>query len=449
MKERQGFKSSIGMVLATAGSAVGAGNIWRFSYITGKYGGGAFLIFYLLMVLLVGIPLMLAELSIGRRGASDAKNSFKKLAPNTKWYLAGSLGILTSYIILGYYIVVTGWSLKYFVSYLTNSFAGQSPQQIGGFFSDFVARPIEPIIYTLIMLAITMYIVSKGVNKGIEKVANILMPGLFILLIILVVRSLTLEKAYLGLEFLFKPDFKSLFSDRDAILSAIGHSFYSLSIGMGIMVTYGSYVNKDENLFSTVFKISILDTLAAVLSGMVIFPAVFSYGLEPSQGPGLVFASLPNIFQSMWGGQIFGGLFFLLFTFAALTSTISLLETSVSYLIDDKAMGRGKATLLAGAGLVVISVLSSLSMGNLSNIKLLGRNIFAFLDFITSNYLLLIVALIEVIFLGWHYKKENTLNEVTNQGIYGKRLKIPYYAILKYAMPITIVVIFLYNNGLI
>lgn len=448
-KERQGFASSLGVVLATAGSAIGAGNIWRFSYVTGKHGGGAFLLFYLAIVLLVGTPLMLSELAIGRRGGKDAMSSFKELSPGKKWYLSGALGIVTSFIILGYYIVVSGWSFKHFVAFLTNSFQGQSAEEIGNYFGSFVAKPLEPIIYTFAILAITYYIVSKGVNKGIEKASNIMMPALLIILVLLAIRSLTMENASLGLNFLFKPDFKAFFSDRDAILTAIGHSFYSLSIGMGIMITYGSYVSKSENLFSSVAKISFLDTLVAILSGVVIFPAVFSFGLEPAQGPGLVFASLPNIFQSMWGGQVFGAMFFLLFTFAALTSTISLLETSVSFLVDNKKIDRKKASLLASIGIAIIAIFSSLSMGLLSDVTLLGRNLFDFLDYITSNFFLLFVALVEVIFLGWFYPKKDLIDEVTNQGKYGKKLKEVYYFLLKFILPLIIILIFLYNNGLL
>lgn len=446
-KDRQGFASSLGVILAAAGSAVGAGNIWRFSYVTGKHGGGAFLLFYLVIVFLVGTPLMLSELAIGRRGGKDAVTSFENLSPGKKWYISGGLGIITSFIILGYYIVVSGWSFKYFIAFITNSFAGQSSEEIGAYFGNFVAKPIEPLVYTFVVLAITYYIVSKGVNKGIEKASHILMPALLGILVILAIRSLSLENASLGLKFLFKPDFKAFFSDRDAILTAIGHSFYSLSIGMGIMVTYGSYVSKSENLFSSVAKISILDTFVAVIAGVVIFPAVFSFGLEPSQGPGLVFASLPNIFQSMWGGRVFGALFFLLFTFAALTSTISLLETSVSYLVDKKDMDRQKASLLASLGIALIAIISSLSMGNLSGISILGRNIFDFLDFITANFFLLFVALIEIIYLGWFYPKKDLLDEVTNSGKVGMKLKEVYYFLVKYILPLVIILIFLYNNG--
>lgn len=448
-RERQGFASSLGVVLATAGSAIGAGNIWRFSYVTGKYGGGAFLLFYLAIVFLVGTPLMLSELAIGRRGGKDAVSSFKELSPNKRWYLSGALGIITSFIILGYYIVVAGWSFKYFIAFLTNSFQGQTSEEISGFFGQFVSQSIQPIIYTFVILAITYFIVSKGVNKGIEKASNIIMPVLLMLLILLAIRSLSLENAYLGLDFLFKPDFKAFFNDKDAILTAIGHSFYSLSIGMGIMITYGSYVNKNENLFSSVAKISVLDTLVAILSGVVIFPAVFSFGIEASQGPGLVFASLPNIFQSMWGGQFFGAMFFLLFTFAALTSTISLLETSVSFLVDNKKMDRKKASLLSSLGIAIIAVFASLSMGLLSDISILGRNLFDFLDYITSNFFLLFVALIEVIYLGWFYPKKELMDEVTNQGKFGMRIKEVYYFLLKFILPLVIILIFLYNNGLL
>lgn len=448
-KERQGFKSSIGMILAAAGSAIGVGNIWRFPYVTGKYGGAAFLIVYLLMVIAIGIPLMLAETVIGRRGGEDASKSFKKLAPGKKWYLSGTIGIFAAFIILGYYNVVAGWSLKYVVNSVTNVFAGKTPSEIEGIFSTFVSSDFSPIIYALILISVTMYIVSHGVQKGIEKASKILLPVLLIILVVLSIKSLSLEGAYKGLEFLYKPDFETLFASKDGILVAMGHAFYSLSLGMGIMITYGSYMDKGENLGKSVIKITIMDTLVALLAGLVIFPAVFSFGLEPGQGAGLVFITLPNVFLQMPGGFLFGSLFFLLLTFAALTSTISLLETVVAYLIDSKGMERRKATLYSGLLIMILAIISSLSMGEtLGGFKLFGKNLFDFFDYVTANIFLLIAALIEVIFLGWFYKKSEFMDEVTNGSKIKFEAKEFVFFMIKYVVPISIIVLFLVNNGI-
>lgn len=449
MKERQGFGSSLGMVLAAAGSAIGVGNIWRFPYITGKYGGAAFLIVYLIMILMIGMPLMLAEMAIGRRGGADASKSFKKLAPGSHWHVSGMIGIIAAFIILGYYSVVAGWALKYVVSSLTGVFDGQSAEAVANIFGSYVSSDISPIIYAFIIMGLTMAIVLKGVSSGIEKASKVLLPVLLIILIILSVRSLTLENAMKGVEFLFKPDFGALFASKDGILVAMGHAFYSLSLGMGIMVTYGSYMKKDEHLGGAILKISVMDTVVALLAGLVIFPAVFSFGLEPNQGAGLVFVTLPNVFMQMPGGVFFGSLFFLLLTFAAITSTISLLETVVAYFIDSMGMERKKATLVSGIGISFISVVSSLSMGAaLGGFQLFGMNLFDLFDYTTANIMLLLCALIEVIYIGWFMKKEDFMDEITNGGTVRLVTGGFAYMMLKFVIPVFIVILILVNNGI-
>ncbi|MDO5017724.1 MAG: sodium-dependent transporter [Lagierella massiliensis] len=451
MEKRKGFSSSIGMIMATAGSAVGVGNIWRFPYILGEYGGAAFLIVYLLMVLVIGIPLMVTEMAIGRRGGEDAAKSFKKIAPGKKWYLSGLLGIIAAFIILGYYTVVAGWTLKYIVNSLTNVFNSSiTPEMTTTLFTDFVGSGVEPIIYTFVFMAATMFIVYKGIEAGIEKASKILLPILVVILVVLAIRSLTLPGAYKGVEFLYKPDFRALFEKKDAILVAMGHAFYSLSLGMGIIVTFGSYMSKEDDLAKTALKISIMDTLVALLAGFVIFPAVFSFGLEPSQGAGLVFISLPNVFGNMPGGRIFATLFFVLLAFAALTSTISLLEAVVSHLIDSRGMKRSHATLLSGFFICIICIFSSLSMGeHLGNFTIFGKNFFDFLDYITANIFLLVAAFIEVIFIGWFYKKEEFMDEITRSGANKTALSSFVYFSVKYISPIVILILFIANNGLL
>lgn len=451
MKKRQGFSSSIGMVMATAGSAVGVGNIWRFPYILGEYGGAAFLIVYLLMVMLIGIPLMVTEMAIGRRGGEDASKSFKKIAPNTKWYLSGLLGIAAAFIILGYYSVVAGWTLKYIVNAATDVFNSSiTPDKTTALFQNFVSAGLEPIVYTFIFMGLTMFIVYNGIEKGIEKASKILLPILAIILVVLAIRSLMLPGASEGMKFLFKPNFSSFFEKKDSILVAMGHAFYSLSLGMGIIITFGSYTPKEENLGKVAIKIAVMDTIIAVLAGVVIFPAVFSFGLEPSQGPGLVFMSLPNVFGGMYGGRIFGTLFFILLSFAALTSTISLLEVVVSYLIDSKGLKRSSATLISGGLICIICVFSSLSMGShLGNFTIFGKTVFDFLDYITANIFLLVAAFMEVLFIGWFYKKGEFMEEITEFGIDKSNLTNFVYFSVRYVIPVMIVVLFIVNNGLI
>ncbi len=446
MKDRQGFKTSFGMLAAAVGSAVGVGNIWRFPYITGKYGGGAFLIVYIIMVALIGIPLMISEMIIGRRGQSDAVNSFKNLKEGKKWYISGVIGVLAAFIIMGYYSVVAGWSLKYVVSSLGNAFGGKNPQQIEAIFIDFTSDPIIPLIYTFIILFITMIIVSKGVEKGIEKASKILLPILLLILFILGLKAVSLENSMEGIKFLFKPDFSQL--SKEAILVAMGHAFYTLSLGMGIMITYGSYIDKRENLPKLALKISAMDLMVALLAGIAIFPAVFSFGLEPGQGAGLVFTSLPNVFSQMTGGYFFSILFFLLLTFAALTSTISLLEVIVAYLEDSWKLDRKKAALYSSLGIMFVAVFSSLSQGQLSHVTIGGKNFFDFLDYLTANFMLLVAALIEIVFLGWFFKKEDLMDELTNSGKIKFRLKDIYYFLIKIIIPLAIVVIFISTNQL-
>ncbi|WP_300410591.1 sodium-dependent transporter [Lagierella sp.] len=451
MNKRQGFSSSLGMIMATAGSAVGVGNIWRFPYILGEYGGAAFLIVYLLMVLLIGIPLMVTEMAIGRMGREDASKSFKKIAPNTKWYLSGFLGILAAFIILGYYSVVAGWTLKYIVNSLTGVFnSGLTPEKTTTLFNNFVSSGLEPILYTFVFMAITMFIVYKGIEGGIEKASKTLLPILAIILVILAIRSLTLPGAYKGVEFLLKPDFKAFFQKKDAILVAMGHAFYSLSLGMGILITFGSYMSQKDDLSDVAVKIAITDTIIAVLAGFVIFPAVFSFGLAPSQGPGLVFVSLPNVFGNMFGGKIFSALFFTLLAFSALTSTISLLETVVSYFIDSLGLKRSHATLLSGGLIFIICIFSSLSMGShLGSFRVFGKSFFDFLDYITANVFLLVAAFVEVVFMGWFFKKNKFVEEITELGLDKNPLTDLIYNSIKFIIPVVIVVLFIANNGLI
>jgi len=445
--QRDSFSGKLGFVAAAAGSAIGLGNIWKFPYITGLYGGSAFIVVYLICILMIGLPVMLSEFLVGRRAQSGCFGAYKKLAPGTPWFLSGFLGILAPFLILSYYGVVAGWTLEYVFKAVTHSFAGQTPDQISGMFGSFIGEVGRPIFWQVSFMCLTGFIVVAGIKDGIEKYTKILMPVLFVILILLCVRSVTLEGASKGLEFLFKPDFSKLTSE--AILAALGHAFFSLSLGMGILITYGSYVKKDENLGSMTVQVTILDTFIALMAGVAIFPAVFAFGIEPSAGPGLVFVTLPNVFQQMPMGNIFCIMFFLLLAIAALTSTISLLEVVVAYLVEDFNMSRKTATVILVILITLVGIPSSLSCGVMGDFKIFGYNFFDLVDHISSNMLLPIGGLCISLFVGWKMKRVDVEDELTSGG----RISAPYFTafrfLCKVIAPAAISVVFLHGLGFI
>lgn len=445
--ERESFKSSFGLIAAAIGSAVGLGNIWRFPYITGVNGGGAFLIVYLFFIALIGIPIMLAEFIVGREAKKDAIGSYKTLAPEGKWHISGILGVLAAFFILAFYSVVAGWTLEYLVSAILNKFQGLTAADIEAGFASFTSSPFKPIFWQVLVMIITSFVVASGVEEGIEKYSKILIPLLLLIVIILDIRAITLPGGKEGLEFLFKPDFSQL--TAKGVLDALGHSFFSLSLGMGIMVTYGSYIREEEALGSTALKIGIADTLVALLSGIAIFPAVFAFGISPSEGAGLVFITLPNVFLQMPGGYFFAIMFFALLALAAITSTISLLESVTAHVIERFELGRVKATILTAFAILVVGMFASLSNGVLSHIDFFGQNLFDFLDYLTANYFLTMSALISSIFVGWSLDKRIVEKQLTNDG----RLQIKYVKlvsfILRFIVPIAIIIVFLTGIGVI
>ncbi|MTI65285.1 MAG: sodium-dependent transporter [Firmicutes bacterium] len=442
---RDSFGTKLGIIAAAAGSAIGLGNIWKFPYITGVFGGGAFLVVYLICIALIGLPVMLAEFIIGRRGQKNAIGSFKALAGDSKWYLSGTMGIASAFMILSFYGVVAGWTLDYVIKSLTNTFAGLSPDEIGGVFGGLVSSTWTPIAWQILFMILTGFIVVAGIKDGIEKYAKILMPILLVILLILDIRAITLPGASKGLNFLFKPDFSKL--SVEAVLSALGHAFFSLSLGMGTMITYASYINKKENLGITALQVTIADTAIALLAGVAIFPAVFAFGVEPSAGPGLVFITLPNVFQQMPGGYFFGILFFSLLSVAALTSSISILEVVVAYFSEELDFDRKKATILATVAITIVGIPASLSMGIMSDLQIFGLNFFDTLDYISANILLPLGGLIISVFVGWRLGRNNVRDEVTSGGKY-KAGYIPVFLILtKVVAPIAIAIVFL--NGIL
>ncbi|MCF0206360.1 MAG: sodium-dependent transporter, partial [Bacteroidales bacterium] len=378
---RGNFSGRLGVVAVAAGSAVGLGNIWRFPYIAGENGGGAFLFTYLIFVFLIGIPVMLSELSIGRLTNRNAYGTFKQLSPKSGWYLVGLMGIIGSFLIFAFYSTVAGWTLEYIKKAICNEFVGKDLAMLGSDFANFTAQPIMPIVWQVVFIALTAAVILGGVQKGIEKVCKFLMPLLLVLIIAICVRALTLPNAVKGLEYIFKPDWSSL--TFKGVLMALGQAAFSLSVGMGVMITYGSYVKKETPLTVTATQIAICDTVVAVLGAVMVFPTLAYLGAESVGGPGLVFITLPAIFQAMPGGYIFAILFFLLLSVAALTSTISLLEVPVSFLKDEFDMSRTKATLISVLLVVVLGVFCTLSFGVLANFTIFGKTVFDLFDFVT------------------------------------------------------------------
>jgi neurotransmitter:Na+ symporter, NSS family len=445
--KREGFGSKFGVIAASAGSAVGLGNIWRFPYIAGENGGGAFILVYLFFILAIGIPVMLSEFTIGRSAKRNVFGAFKTLAPGTHWYLVGLLGVVAAFIILSFYSTVASWTLEYTYKSLIDSFSGQSPAQLTSMFEGFKASSFRPILWQLIFMFFTAWIVMAGVRNGIEKYAKILMPVLLVLIIVMDIRAVTLPGSQEGVEFLFNPDFSKL--NTNSVLEALGQAFFSLSIGMGTLVTYGSYIHKRENLANTAISVSATDTIIAILAGLAIFPAVFAFGIEPNAGPDLIFRTLPNIFMQLPGGYFFSLLFFILLVVAALTSSISVLEVVVAYFTEELGLLRKPATIIATVSITILGVLSTLSWGLLENVEVFKQNIFGILDFTASSVLLPIGGLFIVIFLGWYLGKNLVKEEVSSQGLFKVRLVSLFVLIIKFLAPVAIALVFLNGIGLL
>ncbi|SFC12596.1 neurotransmitter:Na+ symporter, NSS family [Alkalibacterium subtropicum] len=432
-QKREHWGSRWGFILATMGSAVGLGNIWRFSYAMGSNGGSAFLIIYLLSVILIGFPVMLIEFSIGRRGQDDAVQSFKKIAPNTYWYVAGGLGVLAAFLILSFYGIIGGWSLRYTFEYLAGGIAGDSQ----AFFLDFIAQPVAPIFWSLMFMGLTVVIVLLGVQKGIEKSSKWMMPILSLLVIGLAVYSLTLGGTAEAFAFMFQPEW-SAFTDPDVYIAALGQAFFTLSLGMGIMLTYGSYLKPEERLTSSAAVIILLDTGFALVSGLMIFPALFAFGLDPTEGAGLVFIVLPVIFEALGGIGVFVGLlFFVLLSIAALSSSISLLEVSVAFLMDRVNMTRKGITLLLGTVIFLLGIPSSLSQGAME-ITVLGSSFLDFMDLLTANVLLPSSALLSVLFVAWTWSKEDVF---THTDLDKSSMRNSFYGLSRFFAPVAITLV--------
>ena len=444
------FSSRIGLIMATVGSAVGLGTIWRFPAETQAGGGGAFLLVYILCMLVLGIPVMLSEFVVGRAGRSDAVGSFRNLSPRSHWWIVGAGGVFTSFLITIFYMVVTGWTFEYLVQSVTGNLYAPvddvtTNAGMTAAFSDrmheYISTDIPPLVNTMIVVAINIIILVGGVKKGIERMANVAMPMLFVLLLVFMFVALSLPDAGAGVNYFLNPDFSKI--TPRVFISALGQALFSLSLGMGILITYSSYYPATTNLPRTSVIVSTMTLLVAVMMGLIIFPAVVSFGIADHgmAGTTLVFVTLPEVFANLPGCQIWSTLFFLLLFLAALTSTVSIAEPSIAFVRDRFKTSRVKAVLIVLLPMFVLSAVCSLSFGSLSDITLNGMNIFETLDMFTNNIMLPIVALGECLYVGWFAPRNLLGDELTNRGTLRSHLVRPIRFILRYVAPPAIVVI--------
>lgn len=447
--KRDGFGSRFGALVALAGAAIGLGNLWRFPYLVGNNGGGAFIIIYLAFVILLLLPVMYAEFVIGRRSQSNVFGAIKKLAPKSAFISIGILSIAVTLTILSFYSVVGGWTIEYIVQSFSADLFKQDNSALGATFSNFISAPVRPAVMHLVFLGLTALIVAGGIKDGIEKYTKFLTPMLFVIIVILLVRSITLPGAEEGLRFLFYPDFSKL--KASSFLDALGQGFFSLSLGMGCIITYASYVNKRENIRKMSLTTVVADTLFAVLAGIAIMPAVFAFGVNPTSGPSLVFITLPQIFAQLPFGQMFSLLFFIVLFVAAITSSISMLEIVVAYICEEFKLSRKAAVLSSSLFVAITGILCSLSEGAFSNFRLFDKNIFDLFDYASNNIMLPLGGLLVVLFVGWKLKRKDVLDEMTsggtipmNRAIFGSVM-----IILKFIAPLAISIVMLNGIGLI
>lgn len=449
--ERAKFGSKLGMILATAGGAVGLGNVWRFPYMTGQNGGAAFILIYIGCILLLGLPCMISEFIIGRHAASNTARAYTKLSNGTPWKWVGYLGVLTGFLITGYYAVVSGWCLQYGMASVVNHLHG-SPEYFKTYFTDFSTNPWKPIVWASIILLITHYIIIHGVRNGIERASKVMMPALFILLLVLVVASCLLPGAERGIEFLLKPDFSKV--TKDVFLGALGQSFYSLSIAMGCICTYASYYSRHTKLVNSAVQIGLIDTFVAVLAGLIIFPAAFSVGVNPDSGPSLIFITLPNVFEQAFAGMPILGYvislaFYLLLSMAALTSLISLHEVSTAFFQEELHISRNRAAMIVTSCCILIGAVCSLSLIGWDALTIAGMSLFDMFDFVTGQIFLPVGGMLTCIFIGWYVPKKIVKDEFTNWGTLKGSVFGIYYFLIRFVCPLAILAIFLHQLGVV
>jgi len=437
------WSSRLAFILAATGSAVGLGNIWRFPYTAGEYGGGAFVLVYLLCVAAIGIPIMMAEIMLGRRGRQSPINTMLALAraegKPQAWQLLGWMGIVAGFLILSFYSVIAGWTLAYVMRSAAGTFQGAEATAISEAFGGFVADPERLLAWHTIFMVMVVMVVARGVASGLEQAVRFLMPALFILLVVLVGYAIFTADFAAALDFLFRPDFSKL--TGEALLSAMGQAFFSLSLGMGAIMIYGSYLNSQASIAGNTIVIAGLDTLVALLAGLAIFPILFAQGLEPQQGTGLIFKVLPIAFGQMPGGQLFGTLFFVLLAFAAWTSAISLLEPMVAWLVENLSFGRVRASVLAGTTVWLLGIACLLSLNVWSGFTVFGLGILDLFDFVTANVLLPLGGLLIAIFAGWVLSRASSVDELDMGERLGYRL---WRFLIRFVAPTAVTIVFLH-----
>lgn len=451
-QKREKWGSKIGFVLAAAGSAIGLGNIWKFPYIAGENGGASFVLVYLICIAVIGLPVLIAEILIGRATQRNPVGAFYKLSNSKIWAALGGLGVVAGFMILSFYAIIAGWSLGYVVEAIVGNFyIWPEPAAAADHFHNLVSNPVWIIGYFALFMILTISIVFAGVQKGIERASKIMMPILFVLLIVLMVRGLTLQGAEAGVNFLWNPDWNKI--TTGTILLALGHAFFTLSLGMGAMLTYGSYMSEDDNIPKAALQIVTLDTVMALIAGMAIFTAVFAVGLDPAAGPGLIFHTLPGVFTKMPGGYFFSILFFILLSIAALTSSISLLEVVVSYFVDEKKWKRHNAAIVLGIVIALIGLPSVLSFNILADFKIFNLNFFDLVDFIASNVLLPFGGLLISVFVAWIWGFNKVLPNLKSgaENLFNNYPWIitVWKIFLKYLSPVLIFLVFLHSIGLL
>ena len=450
-EERVSFGSKIGMILATAGGAVGLGNIWRFPYMAGQNGGAAFIIVYVGCVLLLGIPCMVSEFIIGRHGAANTYRAYSKVGGGKAWKYVGLLGVLTGFLIMGYYAVISGWCLQYVYASIMGQLHGNT-DFVKQYFADFSTNPVQPVFWLVIIMLGTHFVIIHGVRGGIEKASKMMMPALFILLLVIVVASCLLPDASKGIGFLFKPDFSKV--NSGVFLGALGQSFYSLSIAMGCICTYASYYTRQTNLLKSAVQICSIDTVVAILAGLMIFPAAFSVGIRPDSGPSLIFITLPNVFNEAFTGLPLLGwfvslLFYLLLSLAALTSLISLHEVSTAFFYEELHISRTKGATIVTVWCTLIGAVCSLSLGDWSGLTIAGKTLFGVFDFVTGQIFLPVGGFLTCIFIGWFIPKKLVKDEFTNWGTVSQRFFGIYLFLVRFVAPLAILAIFLHQFGVI
>lgn len=447
--DRGSFGTKLGIILATAGSAVGLGNVWRFPYMTGQNGGAAFILIYILFVILLGIPCMVAEFVVGRHGQTDAPRAYARFSGHRSWGWLGVMGVVTSLIILGFYSVIAGWCMQYLYASAVGELAGDAAY-VKDYFTEFSSSLWRPILWGLAFVVATHLVITRGVSKGIERASKILMPLLLLLLLIIVVAACMLPGAAKGVEFLLKPDFSKL--STHVFLDALGQAFFSLSLGMACLCTYASYFKKDTDLLRAASQIALLDLLVAILAGLMIFPAAFSVGVNPDSGPSLIFITLPNVFNQAFAhtpvvGYVVSLMFYALLALAALTSTISMFEISTAFFHEEMHIRRRTASALVTVIVSVFCVCSSLSMGTCPWLRVGSMNLLNFLDFLTGQFLMPFAAFLTCICVGWVARKKLVHDQYSNFGLLRSRTFPAWYFIVRFLCPVCVTLIFFHQFG--